>query len=90
LAPAEAHEPVPAAVAAPPAPVDDGPRRWNVWQLERLARARAGHDTLRDEEWGFLLVYLREFADPDGDLPADFDGLVRESFPELIGSVGRL
>ena len=40
----------------------------------------------RDEEWAYLLVYLREFATPDGFLPTDFDALVRESFPELIGA----
>ncbi len=59
-------------------------RRWNVWELERGAREHAGIDAARDEEWAFLLVYLREFATPDGFLPLDFDALVRESFPELI------
>src|SRR5207247_198706 len=85
-------EPEPAAVAAavpapppPPAATPFGASSWNVWELERLARARAGGDVARDEEWGFLLVYLREFADPDGNLPSDFDGLVRESFAELLG-----
>ena len=60
------------------------PREWNVWELERRARERAGVDTARDEEWGYLLLYLREFASPEGTLPRDFDPLVRESFPELI------
>lgn len=88
-APAVEPEPVTPAPAseaplAPVAPV--APQRWNVWQLERAARARAGRDVARDEEWGFLLVYLREFADPDGNLPSDFDGLVRESFAELLGA----
>jgi hypothetical protein len=85
-------EPEPAAVAAaapalspPPAAIPLGASSWNVWELERLARARAGGDVARDEEWGFLLVYLRDFADPDGNLPSDFDGLVRESFAELLG-----
>ena len=26
------------------------------------------------------------FAGPDGELPVDFDGLVRESFGELVGA----
>jgi hypothetical protein len=32
------------------------------------------------------LHYLREYAGPDGMLPLDFDGLVRESFGELLGT----
>jgi hypothetical protein len=60
------------------------PREWNLWELERLARERTGDDAVRDEEWQFLFMYLREFADPNGVLPATFDGLVRESFSELI------
>jgi hypothetical protein len=81
-----APEPIPAPIASPPTPSPAlGPHAWNVWELERLARERAGGDPARDEEWQFLLVYLREFADPSGNLPTDFDGLVRESFSELLG-----
>ena len=64
----------------------DGPREWNLWDLESRARERAGEDPLRDEEWASLLMYLREFASADGDLPVDFDPLVRGSFGELISS----
>jgi hypothetical protein len=32
-------------------------------------------------------MYLREFAGPDGTLPADFDGLVRDAFSELLRAV---
>jgi hypothetical protein len=79
--------PVPPGAPEPvaPEPVAAPPRTWNVWELERRARERAGRDVAKDEEWHFLLVYLREFADPDGNLPSDFDGLVRESFSELLG-----
>jgi hypothetical protein len=72
-----------------PSPAADGPRQWNLWNLERLARDHHGDDPGKDEEWAFLFVYLREFADPDGLLPAHFDNLVRESFADLIGSVAR-
>ena len=48
-------------------------------------RARRG-DVERDEERSFLLVYLRDFASPEGTLPVDFDLLVRESFAELLGT----
>ena len=94
--PAPIDEP-PAPIAEPPAPIaqeqgqpapvaSDGPRQWNIWYLERIVRERAGGDALRDEERAALLMYLREFANADGLLPVDFDGLVRESFDELIGS----
>jgi hypothetical protein len=82
-APAEPEpEPEPTRVATLPVPVQ--PQEWNVWEIERLARERSGADPVRDEEWGYLLVYLREFASPDGLLPTDFDALVRESFGELV------
>ena len=69
-----------------PIGVGAGPRQWNLWDLERLTREHAGGDVSQDEERQFLLMYLREFADPDGLLPVDFDGLVRDSFGELVGS----
>ena len=59
--------------------VSDEPRTesrgWNVWELERRARARSG-------EWSHLLLHLREFARPDGTLPVEFDSLVRETLAE--------
>jgi hypothetical protein len=60
------------------------PRQWNVWDLEKLARDHQTGDAAQDEERSFLLMYLREFAGPDGVLPADFDALVRDSFGELM------
>jgi hypothetical protein len=62
------------------------PRQWNIWDLERLTRAASGGDAILDEERAFLLMYLRDFAGPDGALPIDFDGLVRDSFGALVGS----
>lgn len=64
---------------------DSRPREWNLWELERLTRSVGGKDPLLDEERNYLLMYLREFANADGALPADFDGLVRDSFGDLIG-----
>jgi hypothetical protein len=61
-------------------------RRWNVFDLQNRARALAGRDPARDEEVSFLLLYLREFADIGGDLNEEFDGFVRESFPDLLPS----
>jgi len=64
------------------------PRRWNLWDLERRARDEAQHDPRRYEEWSYLFVHLRQFATPDGSLPTEFDGLVRESFGELLEHAG--
>jgi hypothetical protein len=90
--PEPAPAPAPAPVAPPepqtvvPIGVSAMPRQWNLWELERLTRENAGEDVARDEERQFLLMYLREFADSDGQLPIDFDGLVRDSFGELVGA----
>jgi hypothetical protein len=64
-----------------------GPRQWNVWDLERVAREDAGGDPVVDEERTFLLMYLRDFAGADGLLPADFDDLVRQSFGGLVANL---
>ena len=45
-------------------------------------------DPIRYEEWSYLFVHLRQFATPDGSLPTEFDGLVRESFGELLERAG--
>ena len=83
---AEPEPPVPEPVEMappPPPPPRPAPRELNLWDLERLARDRAG-DTARSEEWTALFVHLRQFANAEGQLPEEFDGLVRESFAELI------
>lgn len=79
-------EPGPEPEVAVPIGVGAIPRQWNVWELERLTRESSGLDLAEDEERRFLLLYLREFADPNGVLPIDFDGLVRESFGGLVGA----
>jgi outer membrane biosynthesis protein TonB len=88
--PPPAPEPVRAPEPAAPSVVtiasrDTRPREWNLWELERLTREGSGSDPAVDEERNYLLMYLREFANADGALPVDFDGLVRDSFGELIG-----
>jgi hypothetical protein len=64
-----------------PEPPPPEPREWNVWEIEEALRARGEE---QGEEVSYLLVYLREFASPDGSLPLDFDALVRESFGDLL------
>jgi hypothetical protein len=66
-----------------PEPVAPGPpREWNLWELERAARSAP--DDARQEEWTALLIHLREFANADGDLPIEFDSLVREAFGDVL------
>jgi hypothetical protein len=71
--------PEPAVVALHPA----APREWNLWDLERRWQARAGAPAAGDE-LSYVLMYLREYASPDGVLPVEFDALVRESFGDLV------
>ena len=59
------------------------PRRWSVWDLERALREGSG----ASEEAEYMLLYLRDFADAEGLLPIDFDGLVRESFGDALAAL---
>ena len=63
----------------PRSPHDESSRAWNLWDLERLAETMNGGDA-RAEERALLLLHLRDFADPAGNLPPEFDPLVREVF----------
>ena len=85
-APVPAAPPPPVDAPGPPAASPRGDGGWNLWTLESAAREQAGRDPVRDEERSFLLMYLREFADAEGNLPDEFDGLVRDSFGDLVGS----
>jgi hypothetical protein len=80
-------EPEPVSSVVPLTPRRAEPREWNVWELERLVREQSGADVARDEERSYLLMYLREFANPDGHLPADFDGVVRETFGDELDAI---
>ena len=79
-------EPAVERTAAPPVVVASAAeaRRWNRFELQHAARATAGHNPDRDDEIGYLLLYLRDFADASGDLSTDSDPFVRESVPELV------
>jgi hypothetical protein len=83
--PAAAAATAAAAASVVPLGAPSAPREWNLWELERLVREHPTGDPLVDEERAFLLVYLRDFASANGVLPVDFDGLVRESFGDLLG-----
>ena len=71
-------EPEPEHAVVPLIPRDTTPRSWNIWELERLAETM--NSDASGEERALLLVHLRGFADASGDLPVEFDALVREAF----------
>lgn len=81
-------EPEPEPLAPPPAATlvafPAAPREWNLWELERIAREHAGADPARDDERTYLLLSLRDHAKPDGNLPVEFDELVRDAFGDLL------
>jgi hypothetical protein len=58
---------------------DSTPHEWNVWDLERIASEQEGPNPAREEQ-ALLLMSLRQFANASGDLPVDFDPLIREAF----------
>jgi hypothetical protein len=76
-----AEPPVP---RAPVASLPREPREWNLWELERIAREHAGADPSRDDERTDLLLSLRDHAQHDGNLPLEFDQLVRDAFGDLL------
>ena len=98
LRPVPTHPPAPvseqATVAQPSErqvvafPTSAAPRSWNIWDLERLARDGSRFHPERREEWAYLFLHLRQFATADGALPAEFDGLVRESAGGLLERSG--
>ena len=86
--PEAAPEPAAAAPATPSVvefrPRTIEPREWNLWDLERIAREEVREHPERRDEWSYLFLHLREFAQADGSLPTEFDGLVRESFAGML------
>lgn len=79
--PAE-RAPEPGRGPEPPAPQGSGRRGWNLWELERLSEELNGGP--QAEERTLLLLHLREFADPSGGLPPEFDSLVRDAFGDAL------
>ncbi len=83
-APPPPPEPEPEPVVVSLALHDSTPRTWNLWELESLAEAMNGDS--RAEERTLLLLHMREFSDAAGNLPLEFDQLVRDAFgAELAG-----
>jgi hypothetical protein len=66
-----------------PPPADGG--SYSIVALQRLVDERGSEFPDRVEEWTAYLFFLREYAGPDGAVPAGFDWLVEETFGELVG-----
>lgn len=89
LARAAAHAPAPVPNPAPapagaPAPADNGSGAFNLAALERLVADGVARHPERREEWESYLFFLRDYAGADGSLPPRFDGLVEETFGDLL------
>jgi len=46
-------------------------------------------DDIAAEERTLLMMHLREFADASGDLPVEFDPLVRDAFGAGLAGIAR-
>jgi hypothetical protein len=66
-------------------PESVSPGEWNLWELERLAREEFEGEALEQSQ--YLFIHLRQFARADGQLPLEFDELVRDSFGGLLDRV---
>jgi hypothetical protein len=79
-APVEAIE-EPLAPAPRPRVLDlDGEPTYTLQRLERLVHEAELRGDPQAEEWAYYLPLLREQAEPDGRLPAQFASLVDSSF----------
>jgi hypothetical protein len=57
---------------------------WNLLALERLVSDRGDDFPDKRDEWVSYLYFLREYAEPDGTVPAGFDWLIQDTFAEIV------
>jgi capsular polysaccharide biosynthesis protein len=57
---------------------------WNLLDLQRLVDQRGGEFPERMDEWLSYLFFLREYAEPDGTVPSNFDWLIEDEFAEIV------
>ncbi|MCW2976563.1 MAG: chromosome partitioning protein [Actinomycetia bacterium] len=81
--PAAARAPEPEPAAAPPEALEPA-GAWNLMVLERLVDDRGDEFPEKRAEWDSYLYSLREYAEPDGSVPASFDRLIQDAFAELL------
>jgi hypothetical protein len=89
--PAPPPQPVPPPepqVKPEPEPVLGPPGEWSFTELERLVREHGAEFPHRTEEWEIYLESIRDYAGPDGQLPATLDWLIWDTFGELLDRAG--
>jgi hypothetical protein len=79
-APVVAIEEPPAPVRAPAVELGATESTYTLQRLERLVRDAQLRGDPQAEEWAYYLPLLREHAEPDGRLPAQFASLVDNIF----------
>jgi hypothetical protein len=77
----EPVEPEPAP-ALPPVAAERGD--WNFDELQALVREHSGDFPDRAEEWEIYLESIRDYAGPDGQLPASLDWLIWDTFGDVL------
>jgi capsular polysaccharide biosynthesis protein len=90
-------EPVPEVEPAPvepepeptPQPVAAERGDWNFDELQALVREHAGEFPHRAEEWEIYLESIRDYAGPDGQLPASLDWLIWDTFGDVLERRGK-
>jgi capsular polysaccharide biosynthesis protein len=78
-------EPLPVAPAlANVSELPQRPGRWNLNELARIVEERGPDFPDRQDEWQSYLFFLRNYAEPDGTVPASFDWLIEETFAGIV------
>ena len=67
-----------------PIPTNGAAGTYSLTDLEELVANHAGEHPERIEEWQSYLFFLRDYASTDGRIPASFDGLITETFSDLL------
>jgi hypothetical protein len=57
---------------------------WDIFELTQLMGEHEQQDPIRRVEREQVLYFLREHTSLDGRIPPEFDGLIRETFGELL------
>lgn len=68
----------------PPTPTNGAAGTYSLTDLEELVTRRGGEHPEKLEEWQSYLFFLRDYATSDGRIPASFDGLIAETFSDLL------